>query len=444
MIRQTLRQAWTMMKQHRLFTGIYIAGTALSVTMIMITFAVLYIKFAPLYPEENRERTLHIRTITTIINDPVDGEHRSHHSCSPKLGEIIKQDSKYLDNLSCYTRSNNRKKLSATTEKNTKRIKDYAVYTDEGFWKVYTYTFVDGHPFGEHDVKSNNRVAVISRSTAMELFATHKVAGKQIFVDGEELTIVGVIKEAPSAVATTNAIYIPLGLNSDKPWFDYTRKELAGMYHIVATAKKASEKELLKKEIEEKIARYNAGSATCTYEIADNILTHAESVYDREYYGNDAYRNFIKEIVLIISAFLLIPAMCLSIMILSRMESRMVEMGVRKAYGATTGSIVLQVLIENMLLTLIGGIIGFAISATLLFAASRWVLFLFDSGAKLSSYLWEIDEWGEQIVDFSMIFNPTLFAATLIVCMLINIVSALLPVVAKMRHSIVYSLNRRK
>ena len=444
MIRQTLRQAWTMMKQHRLFTGIYIAGTALSVTMIMITFAVLYIKFAPLYPEENRERTLHIRTITTIINDPVDGERRSHHSCSPKLAEIIKQDSKYLDNLSCYIRSKNRKKLSATTEKNTKMVKDYAVYTDKQFWKVHTYRFVDGHSFGEQDVKSNNRVAVISHSTAMELFATHKVAGKQIFVDGEELTIVGVIKEAPSAVATTNAIYIPLGLNSDKPWFDYTKKELAGMYHIVATAKKASEKELLKKEIEEKIARYNAGSATCTYEIADNILTHAESVYDREYYGNDAYRNFIKEIVLIISAFLLIPAMCLSIMILSRMESRMVEMGVRKAYGATTGSIVWQVLIENMLLTLIGGIIGFAISATLLYAASRWVLFLFDSGAKLSSYLWEIDEWGEQIVDFSMIFNPTLFAATLIVCMLINIVSALLPVVAKMRHSIVYSLNRRK
>ena len=122
----------------------------------------------------------------------------------------------------------------------------------------------------------------------------------------------------------------------------------------------------------------------------------------------------------------------------------MVEMGVRKAYGATTGSIIFQVLSENMLLTLIGGILGFAISATLLFTASRWMLFLFDSGEVLSSSIWDMDNWGEQIVDFSMIFNPTLFAATLIVCMLINIVSALLPVAAKMRHSIVYSLNRIK
>ena len=443
MIRQFFRQAWTMMKQQKLFTTIYITGTALSVTMIMITFAVLYIKFAPLYPEENRERTLHIRNITAITNHPENGEQKNTYRCSPKLAELIKDECKYLDNLSCYSRSN-RMKLSATADKSTKRIKEYAVYTDEQFWKVHTYRFIDGHPFSEQDVKSNNRVVVIPLGTAMELFATHKVAGKHIYVDGEEHTIVGVIKDAPSAVTRTYAIYMPFGLDKDKPWFDNTKKELAGMYKIIATAKKASEKELLKKEIEEKIARYNAGSATCKYEIADHILTHVESVYDHEIYGNDAYRNFIKEIVLIIAAFLLIPALCLSIMIFSRMENRMVEMGVRKAYGATTGSIIFQVLSENMLLTLIGGILGFAISATLLFTASRWMLFLFDSGDVLSSSIWDMDNWGEQIVDFSMIFNPTLFAATLIVCMFINIVSALLPVTAKMRHSIVYSLNRRK
>ena len=443
MIKQALRQAWTMMKQHRLFTGIYIAGTALSVTMIMITFAVLYIKFAPIYPEENRDKTLLIKRITTIYSD-TEGETKQAYNCSTKLAELIKEDSKYLDNLSCNVRSNKAKKLSASADKSTKRIKEYAVYTDEQFWKIYTYRFIDGYPFGEHDVRSNNRVAVIAQSTAMELFATHKVAGKHIYVDGEEHTIVGVIKDAPSAITNTYAIYMPLGLNSNKLWFDNTRMELAGMYDIHATVKKAAEKELLKKEITEKIARYNAGSTPYTYDIADDIFTHVEAIYNRTNFGNDAFRNFIKEIVLIIAAFLLIPALCLSIMILSRMDNRMVEMGVRRAYGASRWDIVSQVLIENMLLTLVGGILGFAISATVLFGASKWVLYLFDSGDILSNYIWDIDNWGEQIIDFSMIFNPTLFTATLVACMLINIVSALLPVAAKMRHSIVYSLNRRK
>ena len=443
MIKQTLRQALTMMKQHKLFTGIYIAGTALSVTMIMITFAVLYIKFAPIYPEENRDRMLYIRRITTAVNEPDYGEVKNSYRCSTKLAELIKEDNRHLEYLSCVS-SNSSIKLSATGDKGTKRIKKYAVYTDEQFWEIYTYRFVDGHPFSEHDVKNNNRVAVISRSTAMELFATHKVAGKHIYVDGKEIRIVGVIEDAPSAVTLTYAIYMPLGMNCTPLWFDNTRKELAGAYYILLTAKKTSEKELVKNEIKEKIARYNANNSTCTYEIDEHILTHAEATYDRDYYGNDALKNFIKEIVLVIASFLLIPALCLSIMILSRMENRMVEMGVRKAYGATNSNIVSQVLIENMLLTIIGGIIGFAISATLLLAASRWVLYLFDSGDKLSSYLWDINYWGEHIVDFSIIFNPTLFAAALIVCMLINIVSALLPVVVKMRHSILYSLNRRK
>ena len=69
MIKQTLNQAWTMMKQHKLFTGIYIAGTALSVTMIMITFAVLYIKFAPIYPEENRDRMLILPNLASKENE---------------------------------------------------------------------------------------------------------------------------------------------------------------------------------------------------------------------------------------------------------------------------------------------------------------------------------------------------------------------------------------
>ena len=124
--------------------------------------------------------------------------------------------------------------MSATAEKSTKKIKKSALYTDEQFWNIYTYKFIDGHPFSEQDVKSNNRVVVIPLSTAMELFATHKVAGKHIYVDGEEHTIVGVIKDAPSAVTRTYAIYMPFGLDKDKPWFDNTKKELAGMEGLSA------------------------------------------------------------------------------------------------------------------------------------------------------------------------------------------------------------------
>ena len=85
-----------MMKQQKLFTSIYITGTALSMTMIMITFAVLYIKFAPLYPEENRDRTLIIKNISFKEKDE---EQWIQRHCSSKLATIIKENFLMVNNI---------------------------------------------------------------------------------------------------------------------------------------------------------------------------------------------------------------------------------------------------------------------------------------------------------------------------------------------------------
>ena len=58
MIRNYITQAITMMRQHKLFTGIYIASTAISLALAMTLFMVFHIKLAPGYPEYNRNRIL--------------------------------------------------------------------------------------------------------------------------------------------------------------------------------------------------------------------------------------------------------------------------------------------------------------------------------------------------------------------------------------------------
>lgn len=40
MIKLYLKQAWTMIKQHRLFTGIYVVGTGLSIALVMTLFII--------------------------------------------------------------------------------------------------------------------------------------------------------------------------------------------------------------------------------------------------------------------------------------------------------------------------------------------------------------------------------------------------------------------
>jgi ABC-type antimicrobial peptide transport system permease subunit len=161
-------------------------------------------------------------------------------------------------------------------------------------------------------------------------------------------------------------------------------------------------------------------------------------------YKDDSLKKFITEIILIVAAFLLIPALNLSNMIASRMENRMVEFGVRKSYGATNISIARQVLWENMLLTFAGGLLGLLLSIAVVSNADEWILYLFDSGESVRNYLYDMKRLGTPQLPFAMLFNVPLFVCTLLLCTMINILSAFIPLAASLRHSIVYSLNKRK
>ena len=53
------RQALALIREERLFSGIYIVGTALAIAFTMVMAVVYYIKLAPIYPEANRARTVY-------------------------------------------------------------------------------------------------------------------------------------------------------------------------------------------------------------------------------------------------------------------------------------------------------------------------------------------------------------------------------------------------
>ena len=85
---------------------------------------------------------------------------------------------------------------------------------------------------------------------------------------------------------------------------------------------------------------------------------HSERIPVRRLIGGE----LLKGLIYILLALLFIPAMNLSGMISSRMDHRLCELGVRRAYGATNKILLGQVLWENLLLTCLGGLIGILLS----------------------------------------------------------------------------------
>ena len=88
------------------------------------------------------------------------------------------------------------------------------------------------------------------------------------------------------------------------------------------------------------------------------------------------------------------------------LEERKAEIGVRLAFGATKGSIMKQILWENMLLTCIGGVAGLMLTYLLVYTGAEWVLTIFDSGDSFSVM--------ERDINADMLFNPYIFITVFI------------------------------
>ena len=166
--------------------------------------------------------------------------------------------------------------------------------------------------------------------------------------------------------------------------------------------------------------------------------THLVSIF-QEYVSEelDVWAT-VRQFLLVLLVLLLVPALNLSGMIASRMEGRLPEMGVRKSFGAGRGALLSQVMWENLLLTLLGGVLGLLLAWVVLYAGREWVFTVLDDWADA------VPEGVEVRVAGEMLFAPLVFLAALLLCVLLNLLSALLPAWNSLRKPIVSSLNEKR
>ncbi len=146
--------------------------------------------------------------------------------------------------------------------------------------------------------------------------------------------------------------------------------------------------------------------------------------------------EYLKPLLITLLVLLIIPAINISGMIGGQMDRRLAEIGVRRSFGATRGHLTRQVMFENLILTLFGGIIGFAIA---------WIIIAFGRNMLLKLIIpaWEcIDAPAE--ISTEMMFAPLVFIAALLLCIMLNLLSAYIPVRLSLRRPIISSLNSKR
>ena len=435
MIKQYFKQAWTMMRQNKLFTSIYVAGTGLSIAFTMVLFIIYYVKFAPIYPEYNRDRTLVISCMAVAKK----GEkiwNNYNAGVNIRAAELVKGlphlDKVGLGQLKDYWGGN-----TILLPESKELLSVNAGRVDTGFWQVFTFRFLSGKPFDEAAVEAGRPVAVITEKVAKRIFASTDVAGKHFKYNGNDIQVAGVVADVTGATPATAAdLYFPLhyeGMYRPSP----NDRGLMGSLQLYMTATSADDVETLRAEVVDVLNRYNQENQEWEHFYLEQPDVWWKSQFRVLGANVPDVAGSVRSTLYMLLALLFIPAMNLCGMISSRMDERMSELGVRKAYGATNVSLISQVLTENLLLTLVGGLVGLALAYFIALTSGEWMYHLLDEGFTLPGGM-------EASFTMEMLFNPTLFLTVFGLCMLLNLISALVPTVLALRHTIIYSIQTKR
>ncbi|WP_107688746.1 MacB family efflux pump subunit [Neisseria wadsworthii] len=217
------------------------------------------------------------------------------------------------------------------------------------YFDVRGFKLDKGRLFDEQDVKDNAQVVVIDQNTLKKLFPEDEnPLGKVILFKKRPLTIIGTVKEEKNA----------FGGDSDslQLWSPYTTvmNQITGERHISSLIVKVGD---------------NASSQAAENGLTELLISRhgTEDFFMR---NSDSIKQTVESatgtMTLLISSIALISLVVggigvMNIMLVSVTE-RTKEIGVRMAIGARQGNILQQFLIEAVLICLIGGMTGIALS----------------------------------------------------------------------------------
>lgn len=417
-----------MMREEKLYSAMYICGTALAIAFTMLIAEVYYVKTADIAPEVNRSKTYYLKSMWDG-NANITQEDFETLFLKMKTPECVKAE------LSTWLLGDWYMKLADGIHDRSVVIK----LTEPNYFRFFQFHFTDGAPFTQDDFDNERRMVVITEEIREQLFGKgEKGVGKTVRVENRDYHICGVV-ETPSMLTEKCCADI---------WFPYSADSLLSdrgiNYHTqgleVSFSVPSNKVKAFKQELKELEARYNAVHKDNPVDMLSPLGSYYNDVWNNtgEVFSTRSDKEHWSYIIIAIFMLLFVPALNLSGMVASRMERRLPEMAIRKAFGAKQRTLLWQVMMENLTLTLIGGFIGLFLAWLALYAWRDWVFYMFFSFTNHGLY------GRVPILQGEMFFAPTIFLIGLLICCILNLLAAALPAWLSLRKPIVESMMIKK
>lgn len=410
------KQALEMLKQNKFISIITITGTALAIMMIMVIIVTESIKNISVAPEINRDKTMYIKSAVK------KGKTESNKDWMQSNNVEYNLYKNYLSSLKTPVMTSailvSEDKLIVKKHNSNERILSNTRQTDAAYWKIMAFSFIDGKSFSDEDFKSGIRNAVISQSFAKKVFGNKEALGQSIEIDFKDYKVVGIVKDIPQTFRFAyGEVFIPY---TSRPNYQQAT------YHVLFLTNNNSEMTQVESEVRDAERMYNTTDDEWNLTFI-GPYNHRLQVLNRWSNIGPDVSKANKKTIFLFSILLLIPAINLSSFSLSKVLRRTEEIGVRKSFGAKKYVILIQILFENFITSLIGGIIGLIMSYIIVIWLRGWLL---DVGAESS-------------VPLGALISIPVFLGVFLACFILNLISAGIPAYRASQMSIIDSINKK-
>lgn len=246
----------------------------------------------------------------------------------------------------------------------TKSMDDPRIYaSDEHYATLNQMNLSSGHFFGAGDIKHRTNVCLIGQEVKNRLFGAQNPLGQFLNLPGITLQVIGVFEKADFLGQSNDKdILMPITTSQDK--WDGSKNLMMILAHpragvSVDTAMNSIWRALMLKSGNR--ALYRVDSNQSLLQVFSNVFGVAGAVL-----------GAIAALSLLVGGIGIMNIMLVSV------TERTKEIGLRKAVGARSSSILMQFVVEAGTLSLVGGLIGMSIawtmgtSVTLITTAMKW------------------------------------------------------------------------
>ncbi len=304
---------------------------------------------------------------------------------------------------------------------NNNKINVTCTFSDAQFWDIYTFDFVEGRPFSATEFNNAAHVVVISEEMAMEYFGRkNNVLDEEIKIDNKTYKIIGLIRTSPNS---RGELYSKAYLAYTHLPPDPNEGYYLGGFNASLLANHGISIPILKEEIQNVVQQIPIENPAEYDELIITPFTPSERMANNIYWHDDPRKSYTvaSSIILsLLSLIIFLPSLNLINLNVSRILDRSSEIGVRKAFGASKYDVLFQFMFENIILTLIGGLIGLVLSIGLIYLIN-------------DSKILEV---------VHLPINWNFFLYSFVVCILFGVISGILPALKMSNIPIVKAIKQ--